>query len=69
MEDWNNFISLKIVGLDCNALCQKVQALVDKYVKSGKIVDDSFLIIKVSNVSCTIDPELKKIENVNITES
>lgn len=62
MENTNNFIATSIVGLECNSLCQKVQDLVNKYVENGGIVDHSFLRINIVNPSCTIDPELPKIE-------
>lgn len=50
-------------GLDCNSICKQVQDLVNKYVQSGKIIDNSFLCINISNVSCDIEPELPKIKN------
>ena len=58
-----DFISLKIQELDCQQICQKIQNLLDQYVRSGKIIDNSFLDIRISNVSCTLEPELQKIEN------
>ena len=64
-----DFLSLKIQELDCQQICQKIQNLIDQYVRSGKVIDNSFLDVRISNVSCTIDPELQKLENVNISES
>ena len=63
------FISLRISSLDCEQICQNVQKLVNDYVRSGKIIDNSFLDIRISNVTCTIEPELQKIGKVNITEN
>lgn len=62
MENTDNFIVTSIVGLECNNLCQQVQNLVNKYVERGGLVDNSFLRINIVNPSCTIDPELPKIE-------
>ena len=64
-----DFISLSIAGLDCNQICEKIQKLVNDYVESGRVIDNSLLDIRISNVSCTIEPELPKIEKHNITES
>ena len=55
-------------GLDCNKICHEIQNLINRYTGSGKVVDNSFLIINIANVSCTIEPELPKIpyiENVD----
>tara|TARA_E500000178_G_C16859407_1_gene678982 strand:- start:570 stop:815 length:246 start_codon:yes stop_codon:yes gene_type:complete len=64
-----DFISLSLVGLDCQKICDRVQKLVDEYMKSGKVPDNSFLDIRISNVSSTIDPDRPKIGNTNIIES
>ena len=64
-----DFLSLKIQELDCQQICQKIQNLIDQYTRSGKVIDNSFLDIRISNVACTIEPELQKLENVNISES
>ena len=64
-----DFISLSLVGLDCEKVCNHVQKLVDEYMKSGKVPDNGFLDIRISNVSSTIDPERPKIGNTNISES
>lgn len=64
-----DFLALKIVGLDCERICSQVQELVNEYTNSGKVMDDSFLVIRICNPSCTIDPELPKLENIKIPES
>lgn len=56
-------------GLDCNKICNGIQNLVNKYVGAGKVVDNSFLIINIANVSCTIDPELPKLPYESLSQN
>ena len=58
-----DFISIKITnGLDCNIICKKIESLVNDYVRSGKIIDNSYLDIRISNATCIIDdPEQLKL--------
>ena len=59
-----DFISIKITqGLDCNNICKQVQELVNKYAQAGKIIDNSFLDIRISNTSCTIESDKLKLPN------
>ena len=59
-----DFISIKIGnGLDCNIICKKIESLVNDYVQSGKIIDDSYIDIRISNVSCVIETDNLKLPN------
>ncbi len=59
-----DFISIKISNqLDCNVICQKIQSLVNDYVRSGKIIDNSYLDIRISNATCTIETDKIKLPN------
>ncbi len=58
-----DFISFKINdGLDCNVICSRVQKLINDYVESGKIIDNSYIDIRISNATSFVNLDKPKIE-------
>lgn len=59
-----DFVCIKIEGLQCEYICHQIKNLIDGYIQSGKVIDDSFLHITIKNVSYTIeakDQEIKRL--------
>lgn len=56
-----DFLSFKISGLDCNQVCNGIQRMINKYVESGKVIDNSLIDIRIVNISHDIEIELPKI--------
>lgn len=64
----NDFISLGLNDLSCDKICHKVQELINKYIQSGKVVDNSILHIQIKNISHTIDKEQLETRNIEHKE-
>jgi hypothetical protein len=56
-------IPLKIHNnMQCEYICQKVQELVNKFVKANNNVSEAFLIISIKTVSQNDDSSIPKLE-------
>lgn len=48
--------------MQCEYICQKVQELVNKFVKANNNVSEAFLIISIKTVSQNDDSSIPKLE-------
>lgn len=59
-----DFVCIKIRELQCEYICHKIKNLIDGYIKSGKVIDDSFIHITIKNVTDTIDAKDQEIKRL-----
>lgn len=59
-----DFVCIKIEGSQCEYICHKIKNLIDGYIKSGKVIDDSFIHITIKNVTHTIDTKDQEIKRL-----
>lgn len=59
-----DFVCIKIRELQCEYICHKIKNLIDGYIQSGKVIDDSFIHITIKNITDTIDQKDQEIKRL-----
>jgi len=59
-----DFVCIKIRELQCEYICHKIKNLIDGYIQSGKVIDDSFIHITIKNITNTIDQKDQEIKRL-----